>query len=100
MGSERGRVAIITGQLTVDNTVPTVLCTVPAGACNILISNIGPATAMVGPGPGPLINSGHFVFPGVAPTYWSSPSTSKGGPVVVAVTQNGQTATVSFMTCI
>ncbi len=89
----------MTGQLTINNTVPSTLCTVPAGAVTVMIANAGPATALVGPGPGPLVGSGHFVFPGVAPTYWTSPANSRGGPVITAVTVNGQTATVSFMVC-
>jgi len=89
--------AIITGQVTTDNTASSVLCTVPAGVCTVLICNVGPATAIVGPGPGSLVPSGFFIGPGCVPTYWASPATSHGGPVNVAVTMNGQTATVSFM---
>lgn len=88
-----------TGQVTTDNTAITTLCTVPAGTATILISNAGPATALVGPGPGPLTANGHFIFPGAAPTYWASPASSRGGTLVTSVTVNGQTATVSFMIC-
>lgn len=91
--------AIITGQLTVDNTIATALCTVPAGVCNVMLSNIGPGTVVIGPGPGNVTGNGHFICPGAAPTYWASPSSSKGGPIVAASLVNGQTATVSFMIC-
>lgn len=88
-----------TGQVVTDNTAITTLCTVPAGTATVLISNAGPATAVVGPGPGPLTGNGHFIFPGAAPTYWASPASSRGGTLVTSVTVNGQTATVSYMVC-
>lgn len=88
-----------TGQVVTDNTAITTLCTVPAGTCTVILSNAGPATAVVGPGPGPLAGNGHFIFPGAAPTYWASPSSSRGGTLVTSVTVNGQTAALSFMIC-
>jgi len=88
-----------TGQVVTDNTAITTLCTVPAGVATVILSNAGPATALVGPGPGPLTGSGHYIFPGAAPTSWASPASSKGGTLVTAVTVNGQTAALSFMVC-
>jgi len=88
-----------TGQVVTDNTAITTLCTVPAGTCTVILSNAGPATAMVGPGPGPLGGNGHFIFPGAAPTNWVSPANSKGGTMVTSVTVNGQTAAISYMIC-
>lgn len=88
-----------TGQVVTDNTAVTTLCTVPAGTCTVILSNAGPATALVGPGPGPLTGTGHFIFPAAAPTFWASPASSRGGTLVTSVTVNGQTATVSFMVC-
>ena len=89
--------AIVTGQATIDNTIPTVLCTIPAGVVGVLLCNIGPATAMVGPAGGPLLNTGYFIGPSCVPTYFATSTSSKATTLATCVNQNGQTATVSFL---
>jgi len=89
--------SIITGQLSYDNTVPTALCTVPAGLCSIVLANIGPATVAVGPATGVTSSTGFLLTPNALPTSFVTTAISKGGGLNFCVTQNGQTATVSYI---
>lgn len=90
---------IITGQLSYDNTVSTSLCTVPAGMCSIVLSNLGPATVAIGPSTAltPLTAAGFLLTPGAVPTSFVTTAASKGGGLSFCVMQNGQTATVSYI---
>jgi hypothetical protein len=92
--------AIVTGQLSYDNTNPTGLCTVPAGVCSVILSNVGPATVAVGPSSprtSPLCSTGYLLAPGAAPTSFVTTPASRGGALSCCVTSNGQPATVSFL---
>lgn len=92
--------SVSTGQIVTDNTTATPLCSLPAGACSVALVNAGPATAVVGPTPTggtALLGTGFLLGPGCAPTMFTTPGTGKGGGFSVCVTQNGQTATVSYL---
>lgn len=92
--------SVSTGQITTDNTIPTPLCSLPAGACSMVLANTGPGTAVVGPTPTggtALGGAGLMLGPGCTPTMFTTPSTGKGGGLSICVTQNGQTATVSYL---
>jgi len=88
---------VTTGQLSYDNTVPTSLCTLPAGQCSVVLANTGPATIAVGPATGVTSLTGFLLVPGAVPTSFATTPVSKGGLLNFCVTQNGQTATVSYI---
>ena len=95
--------AIITGQVATAATAATsatALCTIPPGACNVVIAATG-GTAIVGPTPGSgqaltLANS-FQVVPGAAPTSFVTFPTSKGTGLSVLSSTTAATATVSYL---
>ena len=91
--------AITTGQISWDNTVPTTLCTIPPGQCSVVLANLGPATVAVGSSAGtsPLTGNGFLLNPGAVPTSFVTSAASKGAGLNFCVVSNGQTATVSYI---
>ena len=95
--------AIITGQATTAataSTSSTLLCTVPPGSCNVVITATG-GTAVVGPTPGTgqvmQLASSYQVVPGAAPTSFVTFPGSKGGGLSVLSSTTAATATVSYL---
>jgi hypothetical protein len=87
---------IVCGQVASSSTAATALCTIPPGPVHVVIANVGPATASVGPGT-VLPNDGLLVGPGAAPTYFTTFVGSKGVTLTFCPTSNGSTATVSYL---
>ena len=95
--------AITTGQVATAATAATsatVLCTVPPGACNVVITATG-GTAAVGPTPGSgqtlLPGNCLQVVPGAAPTSFVTFPGSRGTGLSVLSASTAVTATVSFL---
>ena len=95
--------AIITGQVATAATAATsatALCTIPPGACNVVLTATG-GTAVVGPTPGAgqslLLGNAFQVVPGAAPTSFVTFTGSKGTGLSVLSATTAATATVSYL---
>ena len=95
--------AIITGQVATAATAATSatgLCTIPPGACSVVITATG-GTAVVGPTPGSgqslLLGNSFQVVPGAAPTSFTTFTGSKGTSLSVLSSTTAATATVSYL---
>lgn len=95
--------AIVTGQVATAATAATsatALCTVPPGACNVVITATG-GTAVVGPTPGSgqimQLASSYQVVPGAAPTSFVTFPGSRGASLSVLSSTTAATATVSYL---
>jgi hypothetical protein len=92
---------ILTGQAASSSTAASSFATIPPGACHVVLSNAGPATASVGPVPGSgqalLAGNGLLVLPGAAPTMFATFPDSKGTGLSFCTTANGSTATISWL---
>ena len=96
--------AIITGQVATAATAATsatALCTIPPGACNVIITATG-GTAAVGPTPPStaqslLLGNCLQVVPGAAPTSFTTFPASRGTGLSVLSASTAVTATVSYL---
>ena len=96
--------AIITGQVATAATAATsstALCTIPPGACSVVITATG-GTALVGPTPASTaqslsISNSFAVVPGAAPTSFVTFTGSRGTGLSVLSASTAVTATVSYL---
>ncbi len=92
--------AILTGQTASASTAASLLCTIPPGACSVVLTATG-GTASVGPTPGTgqslLISNGLQVVPGAAPTSFVAFPGSRGTSLSFASATTAATATVSYL---
>jgi len=92
--------AILTGQTASASTAASLLCAIPPGACDVVITATG-GTAAVGPTPGTgqtlLLSNSLQVVPGAAPTSFSTFPGSRGSSLSFVSAVNATTVTVSYL---
>lgn len=92
---------LVSGQTAISSTAATAVCTLPPGAYDVVLSNIGPGTVCAGETPGAgqslTAGNGYLMGPGQAPTHFRAFTGSKGSGLSACATVNGSTATLSYL---